>query len=193
MAADPDGAVASETFGALLDAWRRSAPGAADRIFAALYDELHELAHRHVRRSRPGETLCTTALVHEAYLKLAPRATVNDRRHFFALASRAMRQILVDEARRHQSEKRGGGLEITTLDEEREGQGAVAAEILALEEALARLTRANERLGQVVELRFFGGLSVEETAEVLGSSSATVKRDWRAARAFLAEALGAPP
>jgi RNA polymerase sigma factor (TIGR02999 family) len=191
--ADSDAPVGARSFLDLLEAWRRSEPGAADRVFAALYDELHELAHRHVRRSRPGETLCTTALVHEAYLKLAPRAAVTDRRHFFALASRAMRQILVDEARRHQSEKRGGGLEITTLDEGREAAGAVAAEILALEEALARLTRANARLGQVVELRFFGGLSVEETAEVLGASSATVKRDWRAARAFLADVLGAPP
>ena len=193
MAAESDDSVATSSFLGLLEAWRRSEPGAADRVFSLLYEELHELAHRHIRRSRPGETLCTTALVHEAYLKLAPRAAVNDRRHFFALASRAMRQILVDEARRHQSEKRGGGLEITTLNEERDGAGAVAAEILALEEALARLARANERLGQVVELRFFGGLSVEETAEVLGASSATVKRDWRAARAFLADALGSPP
>jgi RNA polymerase sigma factor (TIGR02999 family) len=193
MAADPDEPAAASAFLALLAAWRLREPGAGDRVFAVLYEELHELAHRHIRRSRPGETLCTTALVHEAYLKLAPRATVNDRRHFFALASRAMRQILVDEARRHQSEKRGGGLEITTLDEGRTSAGAVAAEILALEEALARLSRANERLGQVVELRFFGGLSVDETAEALGASSATVKRDWRAARAFLAEALGSPP
>jgi RNA polymerase sigma factor (TIGR02999 family) len=193
MSADPDEAVAASAFLALLDSWRRSEPGAADRIFAALYEELHRLAHHHIRRSRPGETLCTTALVHEAYLKLAPRAAVNDRRHFFALASRTMRQILVDQARRHHSQKRGGGLEITTLDEGREGTGAIAAEILALEEALTRLSRVNDRLGQVVELRFFGGLSIDETAEALGSSAATVKRDWRAARAFLAEALGSPP
>lgn len=193
MPAAPDESVAAAAFLALLEAWRRGEPGAADRVFAALYEELHELAHRHVRRARPGETLCTTALVHEAYLKLAPRAAVYDRRHFFALASRAMRQILIDEARRHLAEKRGGGLEITTLDEGRLGAHGLAAEVLALDEALARLSRASDRLGQVVELRFFGGLSVEETAEVLGTSTATVKRDWRAARAFLAEALGPPP
>jgi len=157
MSAGPDESVAASAFLALLDSWQRSEPGAADRVFAALYEELHRLAHHHIRRSRPGETLCTTALVHEAYLKLAPRAAVNDRRHFFALASRTMRQILVDQARRHHSQKRGGGLEITTLDEGREGTAVIAAEILALEEALTRLSEVNDRLGQVVELRLQAG------------------------------------
>jgi RNA polymerase sigma factor (TIGR02999 family) len=161
--------------------------------FAALYDELHTLAHSQRRRSRPGETLSTTALLHEAYLKLAAGATVNDRRHFFALAARAMRQVLVDHARQRATEKRGAGRQVTTLGDEVAGVQADAAELLAIDTALANLQRVNERLGRVVELRFFGGLSVEETAETLGTSTATVKRDWRAARAFLVATLGAAP
>lgn len=163
--------------------------GLAPLTFAALYDELHALAHRQVRRSRPGETLRTTALLHEAYLKLARGATANDRHHFFALAARAMRQVLVDHARRQSAGKRGGGQVITTLGDETPAVQADAADLLAIDTALARLLAADERLGRVVELRFFGGLSVEETAETLGTSPATVKRDWRAARAFLVAVL----
>lgn len=162
-------------------------------LFAALYDELSRLAHRHVQRSRPGDTMCTTALVHEAYLKLGQGPSAVDRHHFFALAARAMHQILVDYARQHASLKRGGGLEVTTLEDAKAHVPALAADVLALDEALTRLGAANDRLRQVVELRFFAGLSVEETAAVMEVSAITVKRDWRAGRAFLLDALGSAP
>jgi RNA polymerase sigma factor (TIGR02999 family) len=157
--------------------------------FAVLYDELHALAHRQILRARPGQTLRTTALLHEAYLKLARGAEVRDRHHFFALAAKAMRQVLVDHARAQAAQKRGAG-QITTLGEEAGAIAANAAELLAIDTALERLQQTDERLARVVELRFFAGLSVEETAQEMGSSSATVKRDWRAARAFLLVALG---
>ncbi len=167
--------------------------GSEPLTFAALYDELHALARSQARRSRPGHTLNTTALLHEAYLKLAHAGAAEDRQHFFALAARAMRQVLVDHARQQASQKRGAGRHVTTLGDDVAGIQADATEVLAIDAALARLQDANERLARVVELRFFGGLSVEETAEALGTSTATVKRDWRAAHAFLVAALGAGP
>lgn len=167
-------------------------PGPDALTFEALYDELHALAHRQIRRARPGETLRTTALLHEAYLKLARVAAVKDRRHFFALAARAMRQVLIDHARSLAAKKRGAGRPITTLGDVASEVEADASELVAIDTALAKLQGANERLARVVELRFFGGLSVEETAEVLDASTATVKRDWRAARAFLLATLSPP-
>ncbi len=164
-------------------------PGPDSLTFEALYEELHALAHRQIRRARPGETLRTTALLHEAYLKLARGASVKDRSHFFALAARAMRQVLVDHARNHTALKRGAGLQIATLGDVASEVGADAAELIAIDTALAKLQGANQRMAHVVELRFFGGLSVEETAEALDESTATVKRDWRAARAFLLATL----
>ena len=164
-------------------------PGPDSLTFEAMYDELHALAHRQIRRSRPGETLRTTALLHEAYLKLTRGATAKDRTHFIALAARAMRQVLVDHARSHAALKRGAGQPVATLGDVASGLEADAAELLAIDTALAKLHGANERLARVVELRFFGGLSVEETAEALGAGTATVKRDWRAARAFLLATL----
>jgi RNA polymerase sigma factor (TIGR02999 family) len=153
--------------------------------FEALYAELHALAHRQLWRARPGSTLNTTALVHEAYLKLAHVEGVTDPQHFFALAARAMRQVLVDHARERAAQKRGGAQVRVTLDEEEAGIAANAEELLVIDGALAGLQQVDPRLARVVELRFFGGLSVEETARALGTSTATVKRDWRAARAFL--------
>jgi RNA polymerase sigma factor (TIGR02999 family) len=161
--------------------------------FEALYDELHALAHRQIRRARPGETLRTTALLHEAYLKLARGASVKDRAHFFALAARAMRQVLVDHARHSAALKRGGGFQVATLGDVASEVEADAAELIAIDTALEKLQGANQRMARVVELRFFGGLSVEETAETLDESTATVKRDWRAARAFLLATLSPLP
>jgi RNA polymerase sigma factor (TIGR02999 family) len=168
-------------------------PGPDSLTFEALYDELHALAHRQIRQARPGETLRTTALLHEAYLKLARGTSVKDRTHFFSLAARAMRQVLVDHARKQAALKRGAGRRIATLGEVASEVEADAAELMAIDAALEKLQGANGRLARVVELRFFGGLSVEETAEVLDASTATVKRDWRAARAFLLAALSPPP
>jgi RNA polymerase sigma factor (TIGR02999 family) len=157
--------------------------------FESLYAELHELAHVQIRQARPGETLRTTALLHEAYLKLARGVPVRDRGHFLALAARAMRQVLVDHARHHAALKRGAGRPFATLEDVAPEVQADATELLAIDAALEKLQGANERLARVVELRFFGGLSVEETAEALAASTATVKRDWRAARAFLLAVL----
>jgi RNA polymerase sigma factor (TIGR02999 family) len=173
----------------LLVSWREGEDGASDRVFSLVYDQLRELAHRQVSRQGSGETLRTTALVHEAYLKLVRGGSrANDRHHFYALAARAMRQILVDHARGRAAVKRGGGLWITTLDGD-EAADPRALDVLALDDALKRLARLDERLGRLVELRYFGGLSIEETAAVMTLSPGTVKRDWRTARAFLFDAL----
>lgn len=168
---------------------------AFDALLPLVYDELRALAHRQLGGYRAGRTLNTTALVHEAYLKLVDQsqATWNDRNHFFSVAAIAMRQIVVDYARRRQALKRGAGAPHRLLDE---WDGAAvpveaqAAALVALDRSLTRLFTLDERLGRVVELRFFGGLSVEETADVLRISTATVKRDTRAARAFLYREMG---
>lgn len=185
----PDATPAGTEVSRLLADWRQGDPAGAGRLFSLLYDELYAVARRRLWRWQPGETLCTTALVHEAYLKLAPGAAANDRAHFFALAAKAMRQIVVDRARHNAAAKRGAAFEITTFDEAAAGMPHDTANVVFLDEALERLERADARLGQVVELRFFAGFSVAETAAALGTSTATVKRDWRAARAFLVDAL----
>ena len=174
----------------LLAALRDGDRTALDRLFPLVYRELHDRAHRQLARRRPGDTLSTTALVHEAYLKLTDSAhqTYADRVHFFAVASRAMRQILVDYARRMTAAKRGGGLAVS-FDPDQLGDPGRAEELVALDEALTRLEGLDERLARTVEMRFFGGLSVEEAADALGVSPRTVKRDWRKARAFLFEAI----
>jgi len=158
--------------------------GALDRVFDLVYRELRAIASRQMGS---GETLRTTALVHEVYLRMARGEAVSarDREHFFATASRAMRQILVDHARRRSAEKRGGGVRPEALDEGIIGAGAREDEVLAVDAALAHLEGLDPRLAKIVELRFYGGLSVEEAAEALGISERTVKRDWRKARAFL--------
>ena len=170
---------------ALLKAWSEGRREAADELFPLIYEELRRMA-RLQRVRRYGQTLSTTAVVHETYLKLvgANRVQAEDREHFFALAARAMRQILVDHARRQGAAKRGGEAG-PAEDVEMVAVAERSVEVLALNEALSKLEELEERLGRVVELRFFGGLSVEETADVLELSPRTVKRDWRRARAFL--------
>jgi RNA polymerase sigma factor (TIGR02999 family) len=165
---------------------------ALEAVFARVYTQLRELAHW-VRRGRAGETLSTTALVHEAYFKLVPgaRLDVHDRRHFFAVAARAMRQVLVDAARREMAGKRGGRAPLVTLDAAADVAAMRPERLLALDDALARLALLDERQSRVIEYRFFAGLSVEEAAELLGVSTPTVKRDWRVARAWMLSELGA--
>lgn len=159
---------------------------ALDRLFPAIYDELHRLAHLQLRGNR-SNTLKTTALVHEAYFKLVRHHEVDwqDRSHFFAVASRAMRQVLVERARRRNAQKRGGGERPLTLEEERLGSADQDEAIVALDEALGQLEEMDPRQAKVVECRFFAGMTIEETAAVLDVSSATVKRDWRTAKAWL--------
>ena len=180
----------------LLAAVRQGDGSAMDRLMTLVYDELRAVAHRQLRRWRPGQTLDTTALVHEAYLRLVDQAGASwqDRVHFLSVAGVVMRHILVDAARRRVTKKRGGeGLRIS-LDELQPDRGRTdasrrAVEILDLDEALTSLAARNERLSRLVELRFFAGLTEEETAQTLGISERTVRRDWRKARAFLFHAL----
>ena len=159
---------------------------AVDALVPHLYDELRRLAHAKLAR-RSGETLSTTELVHETYLRLAdaPGATWKDRAHFFALASRAMRFVLIDLARARQAEKRGGGQARVTLEELDVGKADRPEELLAIDEAMAALERVSPRLAAIVQYRFFGGMSHEEIAEVVNVSVPTVKRDWARARAWL--------
>jgi RNA polymerase sigma factor (TIGR02999 family) len=169
---------------------------AMDRLVPLVYHDLRERAHRQLVHRAPNDTLSTTALVHEAYLKLVDSAhrSYQNRGHFFAVASKAMRQILVDHARHRAAGKREAGLAIS-LDPELIASVARGQDLVALDEALTNLEQIDERLARTVELRFFGGLSVDETAEVMEVSPRTVKRDWRKARAILYRALrsdGAP-
>ncbi len=181
----------TEEITGLLAAARGGDRSALDRLFPLVYAHLRERAHGQLRRLRPGETLSTTALVHEAYLKLvdASRQEFHDRQHFFAVASRAMRQILVDYARRARAGKRGAGQAPAALELDHLPDPGRAEELVALDEALVELERLDPRLARIVELRFFGGLSVEETGEALELSPRTVKRDWRKARAVLYDLL----
>jgi RNA polymerase sigma factor (TIGR02999 family) len=160
---------------------------AFDRLFAQVYEELRDIAHQRLLRHRPTETLNTTALVHEAYLKLVDQTRVGwqDRAHFFALASRAMRFILVNHAEARAAQKRGGGVDDLPLDKVQVAVGEQATELLALHEALEQLGGLDQRLGTLVEYRFFGGLTCDEIAEVTGMSVPTVKRDWTRAKGWL--------
>jgi len=160
---------------------------ALDKLFSLVYDELRQIASRQLRRAATPQTMSTTVVVHEAYLKLLGSSVVNpvDRSHFFNLAARAMRQILVDHARKHLAAKRGGGERPRVLDDERVSVDQNATVILGLDTALDKLRRLDERLARVVDFRFYAGLSVDDTAELLGVTDRTVKRDWRKARAFL--------
>lgn len=171
----------------LLVAARAGHSDAFDKLMPLVYDELRRVAHQRLLGYRPGDTLNTTALVHEAYLKLIRQQDVSweDRAHFFALASRAMRFILVDYARARTAEKRGGRQADLPLDILQIAAEERTAELLALNEALERLAESSERLSLLVEYRFFGGLTYEEIVEVTGWSLRTVKRDWRRARAWL--------
>lgn len=167
-------------------------PRVADRLIPLVYEELRRLAASYMADERPDHTLQPTALVHEAYLRLVDQRSVRwrSRTHFLAIAATAMRRLLIDHARRHRAEKRGGGRRVT-LSEGIAGGEAADLDVLALEEALTRLAEIDGRQAHVIELRFFGGLRVEEAAEVLGISPATVKRDWQHARAWLRRELDA--
>ena len=160
---------------------------ALDQLFPRVYEELRALAHRQLAQERRHDSLQTTALVHEVYLKLVDdsRVTQRGRAYFFAAASRAMRQILVDRARRRLAVKRGEGVELVSLNEDEVAVDAYAGELVELDDALGRLAERSPRHARVVELRYFAGLSVEQTADVLNVSPRTVKSDWAMARAWL--------
>jgi RNA polymerase sigma factor (TIGR02999 family) len=166
---------------------RDGSPEALDRLFPLVYEALRRIARRQLQGERPGHSLDTTGLVHETYLRLVDhdRLQWQDRGHFFALASRAMRQILVDYARRYRALRRGGGAGHQELREEDAATDERGETLLALDEALERLAAVNPRLNKVVECRYFGGLTEEETAEALGVTTRTVQRDWAKARGWL--------
>jgi len=170
----------------LLRAWSGGDQSALDRLTPIGYDGLRRLARGYMRRERPGHSLQTTALVNEAYMRLVDydRMQWQDRAHFFAVAAQVMRRILVEHARRHNL-KRGGGLQHVSLEEAAVVGGDRPADLVALDDAMNALARIDARKAQVVEMRFFGGLSVGETAEVLKVSSVTVKRDWSTAKLWL--------
>ena len=171
----------------LLLAWSDGDQAALDKLVPLVYEELHRLAHRYISRERPGNTLQTTALAHEAYLRLIDGKSVRwqNRAHFFAVAAQTMRRILVDLARARHNLKRGGGAQQVSLGEVLVISPERGADMLALDEALGRLAALNPRQSQVVELRYFGGLSAEEVGEVIKISPRTVRSDWRLAKAWL--------
>ena len=172
---------------ALLRRWRDGDEGALNKLTPLVYDELHRLAHKYIRRERPGHTLQTTALVNEAYVRLVDQNSVDwqNRAHFFGVAAQVMRHILVDYARQQTAVKRGGGVERFNLDEGLIVSKESAAELVALDEALKALSKLYPRRSKVVELRYFGGLNNKEASEILNVSETTIERDWRFARAWL--------
>ncbi len=171
----------------LLVAWGDGDQAALDELTPLVYEELRRLAHRCMSRERPGHTLQTSALVNEAYLRLVDQKDIHwqNRAHFFGIAARLMRQVLVDYARKRGYAKRGGDTRQVPLDEALIVSAERAADVVALDDALKSLTEIDPRQGQIVELRFFGGLSIEETAAVLAVSPGTVMRDWTLAKAWL--------
>jgi RNA polymerase sigma-70 factor (ECF subfamily) len=171
----------------LLVAWGNGDETARDALMPLVYRELHRLAHHYMKRESPGNTLQTSALVNEAFVKLVDQKDVQwqNRSHFFGIAAQMMRRILVDHARSRQYLKRGGGARHVSLDEAAIVSQERAADVVALDDALNSLAAVDARKSQVVELRFFGGLSIEETAEVLAVSQGTVMRDWTLAKAWL--------
>jgi RNA polymerase sigma factor (TIGR02999 family) len=174
-----------------LQAEKITSAEATDRIFDLVYDELRRLAAGLMRDERPDHTLQTTALVHEAYCRLVDETRIEwqSRAHFFGIAARAMRQVLVDHARQRARAKRGGGWQRLTLDDRLESRAISEAEILRLDDALNRLADMHERMARVVELRAFAGMTTDETAGVLGVSSRTIQDDWRVAELWLAREL----
>jgi RNA polymerase sigma factor (TIGR02999 family) len=180
-----------QTVTQLLQAWCDGDEAALDRLIPLVYDELRRLAHCYLLREPPGHPLQTTALVHEAYLRLIDASQIEwkNRAHFFGVSARLMRRILVDAARSRQSKKRRTGTVRVDVDSGQIPQAQPGADVVALDDALTALSAFAPRGAQVVELRFFGGLTVEETAEVLKVSSKTVKRDWAVAKAWLLESM----
>jgi RNA polymerase sigma factor (TIGR02999 family) len=178
--------VAEHAITELLVQWRQGDAKALDQLMPLVYDELRRVAERCMKREGPGHTLQTTALANEAYLRLVQGTTVDweSRAHFFGIASRLIRQILVDHARARAAGKRNAGLRVT-MDDALELAGPGEVDLLGLDDALSGLARMDEQQGRIVELRFFGGLSIEECAAVTGVSPRTVKREWATARAWL--------
>ena len=176
---------------ALLAQWGAGDETVERQLFPLVYDELRRLARSHLRRERADHTLQPTALVNEAYLRLVGQTRVDwqNRAHFFGIASHMMRRILVDHARAHKAARRGGGARNITLDDEAVPGGSRDVDLIALDDALETLAELDPKGLRVVELRYFGGLTIEETAEVIGASESTVKREWRAARAWLSREL----
>jgi len=176
---------------ALLESWSNGDPDALQRLMPLVYDELHRLARNYLRRERPDHTLQSTALVHEAYMRMVNQKTVHwqNRAHFFGVAAQSIRHILVDHARSYQTTKRGSGGHKLSLDEAIALTEARDIDLIALDDALNGLSAVDPQQGRIVELRFFGGLSIEETADVLKISPATVKRDWVMAKAWLYQNL----
>jgi len=189
------GSPSPEAITALLAEASAGDPAAHAQLWRSIYPDLHAIAHRALLRRRPGHTLQTTALVNEAYLKLVhhQQADWDGRLHFFAVAARAMRHILIDYARQRGRQKRGGGQAPVSLDEAVAVAEERADTLLALDEALTALAERDERLGRIVEYRFFGGMTEAEVARLLGVTDRTVRREWRKAKAWLAAALAEPP
>jgi len=178
----------------LLRAWSEGEQDALEKLMPVVYDELHRLAHRYMAQERSGHTLQASALVNEAYVRLADvkRMSWQNRAHFFAVSAQLMRRILVDFARRHRSSKRGGEVEAVSLDEDLVVSDERSPDLVVLDEALNALAAIDPRRSRVVELRFFGGLTVEEAALVLRVSPETVMHDWKVAKAWLMRELRGP-
>ena len=178
---------ASDDITDLLVGWGRGEKAALDRVIPIVYEELRRLAHRQMRRERAGDTLQTTALINEAYLRLVDYARVRprDRAHFYAIAAQAMRRILIDRARSRHSAKRGSGAQKLSLDEVGNISDGRSADLVVLDEALTNLAAIDPRKAQIVELKYFGGMTIEEAASVLGVSTPTVERDWHTAKIWL--------
>jgi RNA polymerase sigma factor (TIGR02999 family) len=181
-----------DTVTKLLKDWTGGDQTAADKLMPLVYEELRRLAHQYMRREKAGHTLQTTALVNEAYMRLVDQSKIQweSRAHFFGIAARLMRQILVDEARRKNFAKRGGDAIRVSLDSANAVAQEQSANVMALDEALKTLEQTDPRKSRIVELRFFGGMSIEETAEALKVSPGTVMRDWTFARAWLRKEMG---
>jgi len=171
----------------LLDEWKHGDPSALEKLTPLIYDELRRIAHRYARRERNGHTLQTTALINEAYVRLAGNESPDwqNRQHFFAVTAQVMRHILIDHARRRRALRHGGDGQQVSLSEADAMTSERATELIALDDALQELAALDARKSEVVQLRYFGGLSLEETADALGVSLMTVRRDWRAAKAWL--------
>jgi RNA polymerase sigma factor (TIGR02999 family) len=181
----------SQPISTLLSKWRTGDQHALEALIPLVYQELRRIAQHHLRQERPDHTLQSTALVHEAYLRLMKQgpSEIENRAHFLSVASRLMRQILVDHARGHRAAKRGGGLKVE-FNEAINPPSAQSVDLIALDDALNELARLDPQQSRIVELRFFGGLSIEEAAEVIGISRTTVKREWATARAWLRREVG---
>lgn len=190
-----DNAPASPQVTQLLVAWGNGDQVAGDQLMSLVYQELHRLAHYYMKRESPGHSLQTSALVNEAFVRLVDQRNVQwqNRAHFFGIAAQMMRRILVDYARKRAYAKRGGNAKQISLDEALIVSDERSAEVVNVHEALERLAQFDARKGQIVELRFFGGLSIEETAGVLGVSPGTVMRDWTLAKAWLRREISSDP